>query len=73
VAGNVINPFIKNMADDLDKRLNLFGNIFADISFHLLRVLTYRFNFANNYRTTSDYYFRLMAAVSRVRVQRLRV
>lgn len=58
VAGNVINPFIKNMADDLDKRLNMFGNIFADISFPFVKGLTYRFNFANNYRTTSQYYFR---------------
>ncbi len=58
VAGNVINPFIKNMADDLDKRLNLFGNIFADINFPFIKGLTYRFNFANNYRTTSNYYFR---------------
>lgn len=58
VAGNVINPFIKNMADDLDKRLNLFGNIFADVSIPFIEGLTYRFNFANNYRTTSEYYFR---------------
>lgn len=58
VAGNVINPFIKDMADDLDKRLNLFGNIFADINIPFIKGLTYRFNFANNYRTTSNYYFR---------------
>jgi len=40
VAGNVINPFIKAKADDLDKRLNMFGNIFADISFPFIKGLT---------------------------------
>ena len=58
VAGNVINPFIKAKADDLDKRLNMFGNIFADITFPFIKGLSYRFNFANNYRTNSEYYFR---------------
>ncbi len=58
VAGNVINPFIKAKADDLDKRVELFGNIYANIEIPYVKGLSYRVNFANNYRTVSGYYFK---------------
>jgi len=54
--GNPINPFIEETADIEDKSMNLFGNISATINFPL-KGLTYKGNFANNYRTSHDYYY----------------
>lgn len=62
VGGNTVNPLIQTDADYLDKRLNFFGNIYADVDIPFIEGLTYRLNFANNYRTTSDYYFRSYAS-----------
>jgi len=56
--GNTVNPLIQAKADHLDKRLNLFGNIYANIDIPFVEGLTYKVNLSNNYRTTSEYYFR---------------
>ncbi len=62
VSGSVINPFIQAKANYLDKRRNFFGNIYADIDIPFIEGLSYRLNFSNNYRTTSEYYFREYAS-----------
>jgi len=54
--GNPINPLIEESADVEDKRMNLFGNISATIKFPL-KGLTYKGNFANNYRTSHHYFY----------------
>ena len=54
--GNPINPLIEATATTEDKRTNLFGNISASIKLPL-KGLTYKGNFANNYRTEHDYYY----------------
>lgn len=54
--GNPINPLIEESADMEDKRLNLFGNISATIMLPL-KGLSYKGNFANNYRTSHDYFY----------------
>lgn len=56
--GNTVNPLIQAEADHLNKRLDFFGNIYALINFPFIKGLTYKLNFANNYRTESEYYFR---------------
>lgn len=56
--GNTVNPLTQAEADHVDKRLNLFGNIYADVQVPFIKGLSYKLNFANNYRTTSEYYFR---------------
>ena len=58
ISGNVVNPYLKAEADDVDKRLDLFGNIYALIDFPFVKGLSYKINFANNYRTVSEYYFK---------------
>jgi TonB-linked SusC/RagA family outer membrane protein len=56
--GNSINPLIiVEGSDDLDKRMHLYGNLYANIKLPFVPGLSYRLNVANNYRTTSDYYF----------------
>lgn len=62
VGGNTVNPIIQAEADYFDKRINFFGNIYAEIDFPFLKGLSYKINFANNYRTTSEYYFRTYAS-----------
>lgn len=56
--GNTVNPLIQADADQLEKRLNLFGNIFANIKVPFIKGLAYKVNFSNNYRTSNNYYFR---------------
>lgn len=55
--GVSVNPLIRNEADHLDNRLNLFGNLYANIDIPFISGLSYRINLANNYRTTSLYYY----------------
>jgi TonB-dependent starch-binding outer membrane protein SusC len=60
--GNTVNPLMQAEADHLDKRLNFFGNISANIDIPFVKGLVYKVNFSNNYRTTSEYYFRSYSA-----------
>lgn len=60
LAGQV-NPYLQFERDDLNKRLNLFGNVYAKIDIPFLNGLSYKVNFANNYRSTRRYQFRSYA------------
>jgi len=48
-----LNPFLIIQQDDSDRRLNIFGNIHADIKLPL-KGLSYKINFSQNYRTTNQ-------------------
>lgn len=56
--GHSINPLLIFDADDFDKRLNLFGNIYANIDIPFIKGLSFKTNFSTNYRTNSKYFFR---------------
>lgn len=56
--GSNVNPIIQAEADHFDKRLNFFGNISMNIDVPFVKGLSYKINFANNYRTRREYYFR---------------
>ncbi len=60
--GNTINPYYQMGVDDLNKRLNLSGNIFANIEVPFVKGLSYRINFGNNYTIDSRYVFRSYGA-----------
>ncbi len=51
--GLTLNPFLTIQQDDSDKRLNIFGNIHADIKLPI-KGLEYKINFSQNYRTTNQ-------------------
>src|SRR5690606_4192552 len=53
-----LNPILEANSDYKNRRLHLFGNFFADIQIPFIEGLSYRLNFGNNYRTTSEYNFR---------------
>ncbi len=44
----LLNPFLESQQQDLDKRHNLFGNIYADIDIPFVKGLNYRLNFSQN-------------------------
>ncbi|MEO5998318.1 MAG: TonB-dependent receptor [Chitinophagaceae bacterium] len=44
----ILNPFLQMDQKDLDKRNNLFANIYADIDIPFIKGLNYRLNFAQN-------------------------
>lgn len=52
-----LNPFLQVQQDDLDKRFNLFGKVFAEVSLPFIEGLTYRINYSQNYRRTDQYFF----------------
>ncbi len=56
-----INPNLQFQRDDLNKSLNLFGNLYTKIDFPFLDGLSYKVNFANNYKRTKLYQFRSYA------------
>ncbi|MFO7826227.1 MAG: SusC/RagA family TonB-linked outer membrane protein [Cyclobacterium sp.] len=56
--GQNLNPILEANSDYKNKRIHLFGNIFAEIQVPFIDGLSYRLNFGNNYRTTSEYSFR---------------
>ena len=58
VRTDMINPLLQLEADDYDKRLNFFGNIYAEIKIPYIKGLSYKVNYANNYTSNSQYYFR---------------
>jgi TonB-linked SusC/RagA family outer membrane protein len=51
------NPLLVLDTDDLDKRLDLFGNAYAIISLPQIPGLSYKLNFSDNYMTTRQYRF----------------
>lgn len=58
MGGLSVNPLIQAEADYVNKRLNFFGNVYANIDIPFIKGLSYKLNFSNTYRTTSEYYFR---------------
>jgi len=52
-----VNPMIKIQQDNLDKRMNMFGNFYADINIPFIKGLNYRANFSQNLRTVRQYNF----------------
>ena len=51
------SPLYPSLIDDLDKRLNLFGNFYAKIDIPYVKGLSYKLNYSTNYRTTRQYRF----------------
>ncbi len=58
VGGLNANPFIQAEADYINKRMNFFGNLYANVDVPFIKGLSYNINFSNTYRTSSEYYFR---------------
>ncbi|MDO6809949.1 TonB-dependent receptor [Zobellia galactanivorans] len=50
------SPLLRTAIDQLDKRLNLFGNFYAQVQLPI-KGLSYRINHAINYRTQRDFRF----------------
>ncbi|HEY5471135.1 MAG TPA: TonB-dependent receptor [Bacteroidales bacterium] len=48
----LLNPLIEIQQDNLDKRLNIFGNFYADINMPFINGLSYRANVSQNVITT---------------------
>jgi TonB-linked SusC/RagA family outer membrane protein len=51
------NLFLQYEQDDLNKRYNLFGNIYADIDIPFIKGLNYRMNFSQNLINNQEYRF----------------
>lgn len=56
LAGRV-NPYLQFERDDFDQSLYLFGNLYAEINFPFIKGLSYKINFANNYKRLRRYWF----------------
>jgi len=55
--GNRLNPMFRETIDDLDKRLNLFGNVYAQIKVPFIEGLSLKITYNNNYIHNKDYRF----------------
>lgn len=53
--GNVVNPFLAAMDDDLDKINNLTAVFFSDLKIPGIEGLNYRVNYSHSYRTRQQY------------------
>lgn len=52
-----INPVLTIQQDDLNKRMNLFGNVYAEIAVPFIKGLSYRINYSRNFRHSRHYNF----------------
>lgn len=52
-----LNPFLQFDQDNLDKRNNLFGLLYADINIPFIKGLSYRLNFSQNLINERNYNF----------------
>jgi TonB-linked SusC/RagA family outer membrane protein len=52
---NVPNPFQPTEIDDLNKRMSLFGNLYAEVNIPFVKGLTYKVNYSHNYRTAKRF------------------
>lgn len=52
---NVPNPFEPTQIDDLNKELNLMGNVYAVVDIPYVKGLSYRVNYSHDYRITRRY------------------
>ena len=55
--GQLSNPLLRAAAENLDKTLNLFGNIYANINIPFVKGLSYRVNMSNDYTASHNYYY----------------
>jgi len=55
--GQSLNPFLQIQADDEDKQFNVVGNMHADIKLPLIKGLSYRINYSQNYKNDIHNYF----------------
>jgi TonB-linked SusC/RagA family outer membrane protein len=46
---NVLNPFQPTEIDDYNRKMNLFGNLYADINVPFIKGLSYRMNYSHSY------------------------
>ena len=61
ILAGVVNPYLQFQRDDFHQTLNLFGNLYAQIDFPFLEGLSYKMNYANNYKRLRRYQFRSYA------------
>lgn len=60
--GSNLNPLLESQQNNLDKRYNLFGLLYADVTIPWVKGLSYRINFGQNYITAKQFNFNLYAA-----------
>jgi TonB-linked SusC/RagA family outer membrane protein len=53
----LLNPLLTAQDDDLDKRINFTGNIYANVDIPFIKGLSYKVNFSNNRINRSEYGF----------------
>ncbi len=51
------NPLFNSKVDDLDKRMNLYGNFYAEVKLPFVEGLKFKTNYSSNYRTSRNYRF----------------
>ncbi|MCG6187851.1 TonB-dependent receptor [Maribellus maritimus] len=54
-----INPLYLKDTDDFDKKMNLFGNVYADIKLPFIKGLSFKTNYNRNYRIENYYIFKI--------------
>ena len=52
---NVPNPFQPLEIDEVNKELNLMGNVYAIVDIPFVKGLSYRLNYSHNYRTSRNF------------------
>ncbi|WP_423736032.1 SusC/RagA family TonB-linked outer membrane protein [Chitinophaga caseinilytica] len=60
--GSNLNPILQTQQNNLDKRYNLFGLMYADVTVPWVKGLNYRVNFGQNYVTAQQFNFDLYGA-----------
>lgn len=60
--GSILNPLLEKEQNNFDKRRNLFGLLYADVTIPWIKGLNYRINFGNNYITEQQFNFNLYGA-----------
>jgi TonB-linked SusC/RagA family outer membrane protein len=58
VGTGTYNPLLLMQSDDLDKRLNLFGNVYADVGIPFVKGLSFKINYNVNAIRNSEYFYR---------------
>lgn len=58
VGTGIYNPLLVMDSEDLDKRLNLFGNVYADITIPFIEGLSFKINYNMNSVRNSQYFYR---------------
>src|SRR5690606_35509802 len=61
ILAGVVNPFLQLEGEDFNQSLYLFGNLYAKIDFPFIKGLSYKVNFANNYKRLRHYQYKAYA------------